>query len=60
MKKTGKKGNEYTTALVQGDSLVNTLNNLNDYLAWYGKGTEQSIDKIMANLDKGYNLPLPK
>ncbi len=58
MKKTGKKGNEYTTALVQGDSLVNTLNNLNDYLAWYGKDTEQSIDKIMANLDKGYNLVL--
>ena len=58
MKKTGKKGNEYTTALVQGDSLVNTLNNLNDYLAWYGKDTEQYIDKIIANLDKGYNLVL--
>ncbi len=58
MKKTGKKGNEYTTALVQSDSLINTLNNLNDYLAWYGKDTEQSIDKIMANLDKGYNLVL--
>ena len=58
MKKTGKKGNEYTTALVQGDSLVNTLNNLNDYLAWYGKDTEQSIDKVIANLDKGYNLVL--
>ena len=58
IKKTGKKGKEYTTALVQGDSLVNTLNNLNDYLAWYGKDTEQSIDKIMANLDKGYNLVL--
>lgn len=58
MKKTGKKGNEYTTALVQSESLINTLNNLNDYLAWYGKDTEQSIDKIMANLDKGYNLVL--
>lgn len=58
MKKTGKKGNEYTTAIVQSDSLINTLNNLNDYLAWYGKDTEQSIDKIIANLDKEYNLVL--
>ncbi len=58
MKKAGKKGNEYTTALVQSNSLINTLNNLNDYLAWYGKDTEQSIDKIMANLDKEYNLVL--
>lgn len=57
-KKQGRKGNEYTTALVQSDSLINALNNLNDYLAWYGKDTEQSIDKIMANLDKGYNLVL--
>lgn len=60
MKKTGKKGNKYTTALVQSESLINTLNNLNDYLAWYGKDVEQSIDKIIANLNKGYSLVLLK
>lgn len=60
MKKTGKKGNEYTTALVQSNSLINTLNNLNDYLAWYGKDTECSIDAINTNLNKGYSLVLLK
>lgn len=60
MKKTGKKGNEYTTALVQSNSLINTLNNLNDYLAWYGKDIENSIDTINTNLDKDYSLVLLK
>lgn len=60
MKKTGKKGNEYTTALVQSNSLINTLNNLNDYLAWYGKDVERSIDTINTNLNKGYSLVLLK
>ncbi len=60
MKKTGKKGNEYTTALVQSNSLINTLNNLNDYLAWYGKDIECSIDTINTNLNKGYSLVLLK
>lgn len=60
MKKTGKKGNEYTTALVQSNSLINTLNNLNDYLAWYGKDIENSIDTINTNLNKGYSLVLLK
>lgn len=60
MKKAGKKGNEYTTALVQSNSLINTLNNLNDYLAWYGKDTECSIDTINTNLNKGYSLVLLK
>lgn len=60
MKKAGKKGNEYTTALVQSNSLINTLNNLNDYLAWYGKDVECSIDTINTNLNKGYSLVLLK
>lgn len=50
IRKNGKKKTKYTTALVQGDSLVNTLTNLNDYLAWYGKDVERSIDTINANL----------
>ncbi len=60
IRKQGKKKFEYTTALVQGDSLVNTLTNLNDYLAWYGKDVERSIDTINANLDKDYSLVLLK
>lgn len=60
IRKQGKKKFEYTTALVQGDSLVNTLTNLNDYLAWYGKDIENSIDTINTNLNKGYSLVLLK
>ncbi len=60
IRKQGKKKFEYTMALVQGDSLVNTLTNLNDYLAWYGKDVERSIDTINANLDKDYSLVLLK
>ena len=60
IRKNGKKKIEYTTALVQGDSLVNTFTNLNDYLAWYGKDVECSIDTINTNLNKGYSLVLLK
>ena len=60
IRKTGKKKTEYTTALVQGDSLVNTLTNLNDYLAWYGKDMECSVDTINTNLNKEYSLVLLK
>lgn len=58
MIKKDKKNEEYTIALVQGLSLDNTLLNLNDYLAWYGKDMESSIDTIKYNLDKGYTLLL--
>lgn len=58
IKKVGNKNKEYTTALVQEKTLVNTLNSLNDYLAWYGKDMESSIDIIDANLDKKYGLLL--
>lgn len=60
IRKTDKKKIEYTTTLVQGDSLVNTLTNLNDYLAWYGKNVERSIDIINTNLNKDYSLVLLK
>ena len=60
IRKIGKKKTEYTTALVQGDSLVNTLTALNDYLAWYGKDIEHSIDTINASLKKDYSLVLLK
>lgn len=58
MMKKDKKKEEYTIALVQGLSLDNALLNLNDYLAWYGKDMESSIDAIKYNLDKGYTLLL--
>lgn len=58
MMKKDKKKEEYTIALVQGLSLDNALLNLNDYLAWYGKDMESSIDTIKYNLDKGYTLLL--
>ncbi len=58
MIKKDKKNEEYTIALVQGLSLDNTLLNLNDYLAWYGKDMESSIDTIKYNLEKGYTLLL--
>ena len=58
MMKKDKKEEEYTIALVQGLSLDNALLNLNDYLAWYGKDMESSIDTIKYNLDKGYTLLL--
>lgn len=58
MIKKDKKNEEYTIALVQGLSLDNALLNLNDYLAWYGKDMESSIDTIKYNLDKGYTLLL--
>lgn len=58
MMKKDKKKEEYTIALAQGLSLDNALLNLNDYLAWYGKDMESSIDTIKYNLDKGYTLLL--
>ena len=58
MIKKDKKNEEYAIALVQGISLDNTLLNLNDYLAWYGKDMESSIDTIKYNLEKGYTLLL--
>ena len=58
MIKKDKRNEEYAIALVQGLSLDNALLNLNDYLAWYGKDMESSIDTIKYNLDKGYTLLL--
>lgn len=60
IRKTDKKKDEYTTALVQSDSLVEVLNKLNTYLAWYGKDIECSVDTINTNLNKEYSLVLLK